>query len=124
MDVVIGKKEYTLEFGLRFINELDNAYTQRLNGIEFGMGIESAITYLAMQNPTVIYQIIKAGTAHLKSKPSNDDIEAFLVEHAEKGTLEKLFNDVQEAMENAAFLKQKIQSFKEQAAIANAEMSQ
>ncbi|MBW8350781.1 tail assembly chaperone [Bacillus sp. IITD106] len=119
MDLLIGGKEYTLEFGLKFINELDKAYTQRLNGVEFGMGVESAITYLAMENPTVLYQIIKAGTSHLKSEPSNDDIEKFLVEHAEKGTLEKLFKDIQEAMEKAPFLKQKIQNFKKQAAVAS-----
>lgn len=115
MNLVIGGKEYQLEFGLRFIRELDIAYTQKSNGVEFGFGVESAVTYLAMENPTVIYEIIKAGTAHLKSKPSNDDIEAFLVEHAENDTLEKLFEDVMEALEKSPFLKRKIKDIKERA---------
>lgn len=117
MKININDKEYQLEFGLKFIRQMDEAYKVEMNGIEFGMGIESAVSYLAMENPTVLYEIIKAGTSHLKSKPSSSDIETFLVEHAEKGTLEKLFKDVREAMENAPFLRAKIKSFKEEATV-------
>lgn len=116
MNLTIEGKEYQLEFGLGFIRELDKSYTIKADGMEFGMGVESAVSYLAMENPTVLFEIIKAGTNHLKSKPSNADIELFLVEHAEKGTLEKLFKDVQEAMAEAPFLKLKIKRFKEETA--------
>lgn len=117
MNLLISGKEYTLNFGLRFIKEMDETYKVDANGMAFGMGIESTVSYMAMENPTVLYEIIKAGTAHLKSKPSNDDIESFLMEHAEKDTLEKLFKDIQEAMESAPFLKHKIKRFKEQATV-------
>lgn len=115
MNITINGKEYELEFGLKFIYEMDKAYTIKQGGAEFGMGIESAITYLAMRNPTVLQQIIKAGTSHLKSKPSDQDIENELLKIAEKGSLDKLFKDVMKAMESAPFLKQKIKMYKEKA---------
>ena len=121
MDLVIGGKEYTLEFGLKFINEMDNLYTVKRGGLEFGMGIEMAVSYIAMRNVTVIYNIIKAGTAHLKSKPSNQDIEAFLSEHAKNKTLEQLFSDIEEAMEKAPFLEHKINLYKQKALIETEE---
>lgn len=117
MKITINGTEYQLEFGLKFIRKLDEAYTQSLDGMAFGLGIESAIPYLNMENPTVLYEIIKAGTAHLKSKPSNDDIENELLRFAEEDKLVKLFKDVQEAMETAPFLKGKIQKFKKEAGI-------
>lgn len=112
MEIKIGNKNYELEFGLKFIRKMDEAYTIKADGAEFGMGIESAITYLNMKNPTVLYEIIKAGTSHLKSKPSNEDIENTLAKIAEEGQLDKTFNDIMKAMEDAPFLKQKIQRFK------------
>lgn len=114
MNLVIGGKEYQLEFGLRFIRELDIVYPQTMNGVTFGLGVDSVISYLNMENPVAIYEVIKAGTAHLKSKPSNDDIEKFIVDYAEKGNLDKLFKDVMGALENSPFLKQKIKKVKEE----------
>lgn len=116
MDLTINGKEYHLQFGLKFIRELDKTYTQKADGMEFGLGIETAIPYLKMENPVVLYELIKAGTSHLKSKPSNDDIENELLKFAEEGKLEKLFKDIEKAMEDSAFLKQKMKKFKKAAA--------
>lgn len=124
MKFAINETEYQLEFGLGFIRELDKAYTIKGQGMEFGMGVETAVSYLAMENPTVLYEIIKAGTAHLKSKPSNVDIENELAKLAEEGKLEKTFVDFQEAMEEAPFLKSKIKRFKEKAKVVQEEQEE
>jgi len=115
MDLKINGKDYQLQFGLKFINQLDNIYTQEVDKVKFGMGVEMMTSYLAMRNPLVLLNIIKAGTSHLNSKPSNNDIENLLEEHANGGTLEKLFKDVTEAMENAPFLKNKMKRAKQEA---------
>lgn len=118
MEITIKNKDYQLEFGLKFIRKMDEVYTINADGAEFGMGVESAMTYIATENPTVLYEIIKAGTSHYKSKPSNDDIEKTLEDYAIKGKLSELFTTVLKAMEDAPFLKQKIQNFKKQAKVS------
>lgn len=108
MILKIKGKEYELQFGLKFIRELDKAYTHKVDGMEFGLGVESAIPYLKMQNPTVLFELIKAATSHLKSKPSNNDIEDELLKRAEEGKLEELYDEFLKAMEESAFLKPKL----------------
>lgn len=115
MDITINGKEYELVFGLKFIRELDKTYTQKIDGMEFGVGIETAIPYLKMKNPVVLYEIIKAATSHLKSKPSNADIEKELEELAEEDKLEQLFEDIETAMGESAFLKPKMKIFSQAA---------
>ncbi len=121
MKFTINGKEYQLEFGIKFIRKMDEIYTVSANGMAFGMGVESALSYIAMENPTVLYEIVRAGTSHLKNKPSNDDIEDALEKVAGEGKLEKLFKDIQKAMEEAPFLKQKIKNFKKQAKVKQEE---
>lgn len=113
MKLKIGGKEYELAFGMGFINALDNIYTQNLQGMAFGTGVESLITYLNMENPTSLYNGIKAATSHLKSKPSNEDLEAYITELAEKDELGKLYDDFFNALEKAPLVRKKIQTIKE-----------
>ena len=103
----IGNREYELKFGIKFIEAIDSLYTQEKSGIEFGLGIELVTVYLNAGRPTAILNVIKAGTAHLNSKPSNKDIEDFLEELASKDdeSYEQLFTDLLESMEQAPFLK-------------------
>lgn len=108
MNLTIGDKEYELDFGLDFIATLDKLYTQKADGMEFGLGVESSIPYLKMKNPTVLVNLIKAGTSHLKSKPSNKDINAFLLDKATNEKLDDLYKEFEESMAVAPFLKGKL----------------
>lgn len=110
MEITIGKKEYELVFGLDFIASLDKSYTQNADGMEFGLGVESAIPYLKMQNPTVLINIIKAGTSHLNTKPSNKGINDFLTGLAEDDKLDDFFVEVEDNMRVAPFLKSKMKT--------------
>ena len=78
MELTINGKNYELKFGLGFINAIDNIYTQEMHGVSFGMGLELLNTYLRLGRPTALFNVIKAGTSHLNSKPSNADIESYL----------------------------------------------
>lgn len=108
MELSIGGKNFTLEFGLEFIATLDTMYTQKAEGMEFGLGVESAIPYLKMKNPTVLVNLIKAGTSHLNTSPSNKGINEFLTEKANNDTLDKFFGEIEEGMRVAPFLKGKM----------------
>lgn len=108
MNITINEKDYELKFGLKFINQLDKIYTQELSGIKFGMGVEMMNTYLNMKHPQALANIIKAGTSHLSSKPSNKEIEDYLEEQAVNDKLEDLFTDFLDAVNQAPFLKHKL----------------
>ena len=114
MELDINGKKYELRYGLSFINALDNLYTQDMNGVEFGMGIEMLNAYLDLGRPTALFNAIKAGTSHLKSKPSNDGIENFLEDIAmsDDDKYEKLFDQLKEEIEQAPFLKRALQNMK------------
>lgn len=112
MNLNIGNKEYELKFGLKFINTMDKLYTQEMSGIKFGMGVEMMTTYLEMNNPTVLANIVKAGTSHLNSKPSNNEIEEFIEEKANNDELDKFFKEVKEATEQSPFLKYQMEKMK------------
>jgi len=107
MELKINGKDYELRFGLSFINAIDNIYTQEMHGVEFGMGLEMLNTYLGLGRATALYNVIKAGTSHLNSKPSNNDIENYLEElaTADNKDYDNLFDDIKGAMSQAPFLK-------------------
>src|SRR5690625_4351127 len=114
MELDINGKKYELRYGLRSINALDNLYTQDMNGVEFGMGMEMLNAYLDLGRTTALLNAIKGGTSHLKSKPSNDDIENFLEDIAmsDEDKYEKLFDQLKEEIEQAPFLKRALQNMK------------
>jgi len=115
MKLTIGGKEYELRFGILFNNLLDNFYTQTVDGMEFGMGVEMAYTYLSNENPGAVFNVIKAATGHLNQKPSNDDIEAFIAEQstADKG-LDKFCKELINEMTDSPFLKSKLQKIEKE----------
>lgn len=114
MELKIGEKNYELRFGLSFIREMDMLYTQSMSGVSFGMGLEMMDTYLELRRPTALANVIKAGTSHLNTKPSNDDIEEYLADIFVKEEQEKLFKEVEVATEQAPFLKQTIKGLKQE----------
>lgn len=114
MELTLGGNKYQLEFGLEFIATLDKMYVQKSDGMEFGLGVESVIPYIKMENPVVLINIIKAGTAHLKSFPTNQDIKEFLTEKAENDKLSEFFAEVEDAMRVAPFLKGKLKKVEDE----------
>ncbi|WP_339163716.1 tail assembly chaperone [Siminovitchia sp. FSL W7-1587] len=117
MKLMISGKEYELKFGIGFIKKMDQVYTANMNGVEFGMGIEQSLFYFKTKNPTVLFNVIKAGTDHLQSKPSNNDIEAELEKIAFDGKLNELFETLENGMRESVFLKQKIEDFEKKAKV-------
>lgn len=84
MTLKIGNRDYELHFGIEFLREIDRDYEMKVErqGVHIGLGQGLAMVYtkLATYNPVAIYDVIKAGTITEQQKPSNKDIEAFLME--------------------------------------------
>jgi len=114
MELNINGKNYELRYGLSFINRIDNIYTQSMNGVEFGMGVELLSTYLGMYRATALANAISAGTSHLDSQPSKNDIESYLENLAISDTdkFEQLFDDISEGMQHAPFLRKTLENLK------------
>lgn len=115
MKMEIGKEEYQLEFGVRFLTEMDKTYQAEQNGFKFGMGLEHALIYLNMGNPLVLIEIIKAATAHEKNKPSVTDIKKAIEEYSnENDGLEGLFEKIKEELGNSPWTKTKLKKLNEE----------
>ena len=96
--ITINDKDYTLNFGFDFLRVLDERYSINQNGVAFGFGVQHAVVDLQQKNPLVLLDLIQAGTATERQKPSVKGIEAYVVEEAEKGHLDSLFDDFLSAL--------------------------
>lgn len=114
MQLTINNKDYELNFGLKFIRSLDKAYTQQIEGMEFSMGLQQANIYLNMKNPDALFKVIRAALSHLNTVPSNDELEGYLEGVYTDGKDEKLFKDIQAAMEQSPFLKRQMENLKKE----------
>lgn len=114
MQLTIDKKDYELKFGLKFIRSLDKAYVQKIEGVEFSMGLQQANIYLNMKNVDALSVVIKAALSHLDTHPSNEQLENYLEDVFAQGKDEELFKDIQKAMEQAPFLKRQMENLKKE----------
>lgn len=118
MKFKINGQEYQLEFGMKFINELDKRYSVNYEGFKFGMGVNMAFMYLNQYNPTVLQNIISAAVSHEKNKPSEKKIEEAIIEYAtENDGLGQLFEELIEELGKSPLLKATIKRFQEMAVV-------
>ncbi|MGN7284340.1 tail assembly chaperone [Shouchella rhizosphaerae] len=109
MKFKIGKEEHQLEFGVKFLREMDKTYRTEQNGFEFGVGMEQALVYLSTENPLVLIDIFKAATSHEKNKPSETEISKAIETYSkENDGLSGLFEMVKEELGNSPWTKGKI----------------
>lgn len=81
MKITINKKEYTLHFGLDFIETLDNTEIIDRNGMQVGMGTQMNVGLLAdARNPKYLVNIIRAALITEDAIPSTADIRTWIEE--------------------------------------------
>lgn len=86
--IEINGKEFELNFGIGFVNQLDEMYKSSGNGIELGTGLQYAVIYLKDYNPAQLANMIFAATRFAKGpKPTVEAIEGWLVEKGEMMSL-------------------------------------
>lgn len=109
MQLKIGEKEYPITLGFGALDYLDKVYYLEFQGgARLGNGIAFAMNYLNDENPLVLFHMIKAGTITERSKPSTEDIETFILDAGEKGTLEKLFKEFSDELKKQPLTKTKV----------------
>lgn len=99
--VTINGKTYPLTYGMEFFRYLDEHAGVKSEGIGLGAGLEMTVSRLYIPgNIVAFYDLIKAGTATLKQKPSNEDIEDWIFENTEDGG-EKLRESFLQTLKNS-----------------------
>lgn len=103
MNFTINGKEYTLKFGMAFLNELDEKYKMKMDGgIEFSMGMKFALPYLKAGNITALHNVLCAALKPKGVHPQavEEELERIAEEDAENDTdrIGELFEEVLEAM--------------------------
>lgn len=79
MKITIGEKEYTLYFGLDFIEQLDKLEKVEVNGMTVEVGTTKYIGFLAdSRNPKYLVEIIKAATNTDEAPPEVKDIRKWI----------------------------------------------
>lgn len=101
----INGKNYELTFGLGFLAEMNKRRSAEFEGMKTGYGAMALFNIgQFLGDPQAFYDLIKAGTAQAPQKPSNEDLEIFLVQHIQDGSIDKLFNDIMTEVKKSPIL--------------------
>lgn len=97
MILTINGRDFNLAFGMDFLDYLNkaNSISMEVEGQQMSTGIGGAGLVgntLESRLPSTLRLLIKAGTSHLKFKPSNEDISEYInslivVEEDENGEM-------------------------------------
>lgn len=104
MYIELNGKELPLNFGFKFIEEIEKLESFKVNvegqEVSTGMGGLSMLEgKLEAKSPIALKSVIKAATATLDMKPSNSQIEDYILTLAEdEDKYIKLFEDIQEEL--------------------------
>lgn len=102
MQLTINGKEYELNFGVRFVRELDNTIGASIKGINFGMGVAKALVGLGSYDSAVLSDVIYAATAASKKRPTSKEVDDFIDSNTD---LDSLFKQVKDEMNSANAVK-------------------
>lgn len=99
MNFKINGEKIKLNFGVRFVAELDETEKFQTEGIEFGMGLMMTQQKLEMGNLGALAKIIKY--ALYKENFTLDEIYDALDEYAEENDLEVLIEKIEGELKNS-----------------------
>ncbi len=116
MEIKIGKKNYQLKFGLKFVRELDKKYKVDTQGLQFGMGINLAFIQLNTKSPATLAEVIMAAASHNENAPTLNEVDKAIEDYAdEHNGLGKLFEQIEEEMGKSNIVKDTIKDVQEKA---------
>lgn len=103
MQIKVNNKDVNLNFGVRFIRELDRkiGMTLDIKGVEqnFGMALTKAVPALRSYDAAVLADLLYCAAWDNKERPSQSDIDAYLDD--KKTNIDKLFDDVTKELKSS-----------------------
>lgn len=95
MNVEINGKSLELNFGFKFLREIDNRLGLKVEQASIGQGVSMLPVGLESGNPVVIGEVLIAATSHLKKQAITiNNIDEALDEIAENIGLEEFGSDI------------------------------
>lgn len=107
MQIKIKNKNYDLNFGVRFVRELDKLAGMKIerNGVEqsFGMGVTMNLPSLNQYDPATLSDVLYCATWDNSKRPSQDAIDDYIDDP--DTDLAKLFDETIAEMNKANAVK-------------------
>ena len=92
----INDKEYEVYFGIAFVRALDEKYNSPgIGGSKFGLGLETLVSKVYLGDAVALSDILYAGTASEKSRPTQRQIDQYIDECED---IDALFEEVINAL--------------------------
>jgi hypothetical protein len=102
MQLKIDNKDIELNFGVRFVRELDKVAGMKVNGQSFGFGLTKSLPALQAYDPAVLSDVIYCAAWGNKPRPTQKAIDDFIDTDAD---LEKVFDEVQKEISESNAVK-------------------
>ena len=94
MKIKINNTECELNFGIRFVRELDKIASISNKGISLGMALMRTLPALQAYDPVALCNVIYAAAYGNKPRPSMKDVERFIDKEVSFEELEKYFDNI------------------------------
>ena len=105
MKITIAGKEQELNFGVRFVRELDKVAGMEAGGMSLGMGLTKSLPALSAYDPAVLSDVIYSATFRNSPRVSRNDVDDYLDGLTSVKEFEKLFDNVSKEVKKANVLK-------------------
>lgn len=102
MEIKLNDKTVQLNFGVRFVRELDKVAGMSVNGQSFGFGLTKSLPALQAYDPAVLSDVIYSAAYEVKPRPTQNTIDDF-IDNCEN--LEKVFEEVQKEINDSNAVK-------------------
>lgn len=79
MQITVNEKPVELNFGIRFVRELDKKYHITLNdGTRIGAGLENTVPLLMTGDILILEEVIQAAAWKVENKPTEEELDDYL----------------------------------------------
>lgn len=112
MELTINGNTQALNFGVRFVRELDKVAGIEKSGVQLGFGLTRSLPGMQTYNPATLSDVIYAATATNSPRPSQNDVDDYVdgIETVEES--EQLFDQINEGIDKANALKAALKNMK------------
>lgn len=84
MKITINGKEQELNFGVRFVRELDKVAGMEAGGMSLGMGLTKSLPALNAYDPAVLSDVIYSATFRNSPRVGRNDVDDYLDGNAQQ----------------------------------------
>lgn len=110
--LTINGKEQELNFGVRFVRELDKVAGISANNVSFGFGLTKTLPAIKAYDPAVLSDLIYSATFKNSPRVSRDEVDDYIDSVTDIEELEKLFDDVAAEVNKATAIKAALKNMK------------